>query len=87
MSREEPKGMGEVMSDIARRYNELNKTKMSKELTIQDALVITKCGWSTEVEEELVDIAFAKLRKEARRLHLEYQKEKIEKELNQNKDE
>ena len=29
MSREEPKGIGEVMSDIARRYNELNKTKMS----------------------------------------------------------
>ena len=58
---------------------------MSKELTIQDALVITKCGWSTEVDEELVNIAFVKLRKEARRLHLEYQKEKIEKELNQNK--
>ena len=60
---------------------------MSKELTIQEALVITKCGCSTDIERELMDIAYAKLHKEARRLHLEYQKEKIEDELNQNKDE
>jgi len=60
---------------------------MSKEVTIQEALVITKCGCSTDIERELMDIAYAKLHKEARRLHLEYQKEKIEDELNQNKDE
>jgi hypothetical protein len=60
---------------------------MSKELTIQDALVITKCGVSNDVERELLNIAYDKLHKEARRLHLKYQKEKIEKELNQNKDE
>ena len=61
---------------------------MSKELTIQEALVITKGGiGSTEFDSELLDIAYEKLFKEARRLHLEYQKEKIEKELNQNKDE
>ena len=59
---------------------------MSKELTIQEALVITKLGVSTEVERELLNIASEKLFKEARRLHLEYQKEKIEKELNQNKE-
>tara|TARA_S200002703_G_scaffold39372_1_gene34536 strand:+ start:3957 stop:4136 length:180 start_codon:yes stop_codon:yes gene_type:complete len=57
---------------------------MSKELTIQEALVIA--GWSKEVERELLNIAYEKLFKEARRLNLEYQKEKIEKELNQNKE-
>jgi hypothetical protein len=31
MSKREPKHMGEVMSDIAERYNKLTKTKMSKE--------------------------------------------------------
>ena len=31
ISKREPKHMGEVMSDIAERYNKLTKTKMSKE--------------------------------------------------------
>ena len=31
MSKREPKHMGEVMSDIAERYDKLTKTKMSKE--------------------------------------------------------
>ena len=31
MSKREPKHIGEVMSDIAERYNKLTKTKMSKE--------------------------------------------------------
>ena len=31
----EPKHMGEVMSDIAERYNKLTKTKMSKEEIIE----------------------------------------------------
>ena len=30
ISKREPKHMGEVMSDIAERYNKLTKTKMSK---------------------------------------------------------
>ena len=30
MSKREPKHIGEVMSDIAERYNKLTKTKMSK---------------------------------------------------------
>ena len=36
LSKREPKHMGEVMSDIAERYNKLTKTKMSKEKTIND---------------------------------------------------
>ena len=36
ISKREPKHMGEVMSDIAERYNKLTKTKMSKEKTIND---------------------------------------------------
>ena len=37
MSKREPKHIGEVMSDIAERYNKLTKTKMSKEeLTRED---------------------------------------------------
>ena len=58
-----------------------------EDVTIQDALVISQCGWLTDVERELLVIAIAKLHKEGRRLHLEYQKEKIENELKQNKDE
>ena len=32
LSKREPKHMGEVMSDIAERYDKLTKTKMSKEI-------------------------------------------------------
>ena len=35
ISKREPKHMGEVMSDIAERYDKLTKTKMSKEDIIE----------------------------------------------------
>ena len=53
-----------------------------KELTIQEALCILKCGWSTSDEEELLDIARTKIIKVARKLHLEYQADKIKEKLN-----
>ena len=34
LSKREPKHMGEVMSDIAERYDKLTKTKMSKQITL-----------------------------------------------------
>ena len=38
ISKREPKHMGEVMSDIAERYDKLTKTKMSKEDKIKGAI-------------------------------------------------
>jgi len=35
MSKREPKHMGEVMSNIAERYNKLNKRTMNKEIIIE----------------------------------------------------
>ena len=47
MNKREPKHMGEVMSDIAERYDKLTKTKMSKKI-IKDPFIgeieLTKQG-------------------------------------------
>ncbi len=47
LSKREPKHMGEVMSDIAERYDKLTKTKMSKKI-IKDPFIgeieLTKQG-------------------------------------------
>jgi hypothetical protein len=52
MSKREPKHIGEVMSDIAERYNKLTKTKMSKKI-IKDPFMgeieLTKLGETSKL--------------------------------------
>ena len=72
MSKREPKHIGEVMSDIAERYNKLTKTKMSKEDIIKSLKDILDEINETP-KDSFVDIT--------------YIKETLEYILNQNKDE
>jgi hypothetical protein len=51
------------------------------ELTPIEALCILNRGWSGKTEEELVNIAHDVIRREAKRLHLQYQKKLIVEEL------
>ena len=51
------------------------------ELTPTEALCIINRGWSGKTEEELVNIAHDVIRREAKRLHLQYQKKLIVDEL------
>jgi len=53
----------------------------ANEISVTDALCIIEAGWSTDLERELLNIAHEVIQKRARILHLEYQKEKINKEL------
>ena len=71
MSKREPKHIGEVMSDIAERYNKLTKTKMSKEDIIKSLKDILDEINETP-KDSFVDIT--------------YIKETLEDILNQNKD-
>jgi hypothetical protein len=83
MSKREPKHIGEVMSDIAERYNKLTKTKMSKELTLNERYIIAQSmddfenTWNdhTEFDDMEVPRLRSKLTEEQLKL------------LNQNKDE
>ena len=72
LSKREPKHMGEVMSDIAERYDKLTKTKMSKEDIIESLKDILDEINETS-KDSFVDIT--------------YIKETIQDILNQNKDE
>lgn len=51
------------------------------EPTPTEALCIISRGWSGKTEEDLVNIAHEVIRKEAKRLHLQYQKQLIVDEL------
>jgi len=51
------------------------------ELTIVDALCILNKGWSNDESKKLFDIADELIRKRAEKLHLEWEKEAIEKRL------
>jgi hypothetical protein len=50
-------------------------------ISITEALCIFNSGWRTEIEKELFDQSYNAIREEARRLHLIYQKQSIDKEL------
>lgn len=51
------------------------------EISITEALCIFNSVWRTEIEKELFDQSYNVIREEARRLHLIYQKQSIDKEL------
>lgn len=51
------------------------------EISITEALCIFNSGWRTDIEKELFDKSYNVIREEARRLHLIYQKQSIDKEL------
>jgi hypothetical protein len=51
------------------------------ELTLENALCIIKMGWHTKEEKELFDIAYDIVNKKTKILHLEYQKNQIEQQL------
>jgi hypothetical protein len=51
------------------------------ELTLTEALCIINRGWSGQTEQQLVNIAHDVIRREAKRLHLQYQKQLIVDEL------
>ena len=62
--------------------NTLKIIKMKiPELTIVDALCILNKGWSNDESKKLFDIADELIRKRAEKLHLEWEKEAIEKRL------
>jgi hypothetical protein len=52
-----------------------------KQMTLVEALCIKEQGWGTEEERLLHGKASSLISKEAQRLHLEYQKQLIEKKL------
>jgi hypothetical protein len=51
------------------------------EISITEALCIFNSGWRTPIEKELFDQSYNVIREEARRLHLIYKKQSIDKEL------
>jgi hypothetical protein len=51
------------------------------EISITEALCIFNSGWRTPIEKELFDKSYNIIREEARRLHLIYQKQSIDKQL------
>jgi hypothetical protein len=83
LSKREPKHMGEVMSDIAERYDKLTKTKMSKKLTLNERYIIAQSvddfenTWNDHTEFDDMEVP---------RLRSELTEEQL-KLLNQNKDE
>ena len=54
-----------------------------EELTLLQALCLTRTGWSTEEERQLFLMAEDIIRQESKRLQLTYKKELIENELKQ----
>ena len=54
-----------------------------EELTLIQALCLTRTGWSTEEEKQLFLMAEEVIRQESKRLQLTYKKELIENELKQ----
>ena len=54
-----------------------------EELTLIQALCLTRTGWSTEEDRQLYLMAEEVIRQESKRLQLTYKKELIENELKQ----
>jgi len=61
----------------------LKRNKIMEELTLIQALCLTRTGWSTEEGRQLYLIAEDIVRQESKRLLLIYKKELIENELKQ----
>lgn len=57
------------------------------EISITEALCIFNSGWKTQIEKELYDKSYNIIREESRRLYLIYQKQSIDKKLEQIKKE
>lgn len=57
------------------------------QITIEEALCIIQCGWSTNEQRELYEIAYNTVRTISNRKHLQYQKMLIEKKLAEENDE
>lgn len=53
-----------------------------KDLTVIEALCILNCGWANDIEKELTNKVQDKIEKISKKLHLEFKKDKIEKEIN-----
>jgi len=54
----------------------------NKQLSLIDALCIVRTGWGTEQEKELLDNAYLLIKQHSQVLHLEYQRQCIDKKLN-----
>jgi hypothetical protein len=54
----------------------------NKQLSLIDALCIVRTGWGTEQEKELLDNAYLLIKQHSEVLHLEYQRQCIDKKLN-----
>jgi len=58
----------------------------NKQLSLIDALCITRTGWRTEQEQELSNNAYLVIKQHSERLHLEYQRQCIDEKLNKIKE-